>query len=73
MALVETVIGKSFEQVEDRTGVTRLDAAFDRTRDETRALRLHLAADLLAHGAAQQIGFAEREAGSTCAARITCS
>jgi hypothetical protein len=30
---------------------------------ETVALRVHLRLDLLAHGAAQQVGFAERVAG----------
>ena len=37
-----------------------LDALLDRAGDEARALRLHFRADLLAHGAAQQVGFAER-------------
>ena len=36
---------------------------FDRAVDEARALRVHLGADLLAHGAAQHIGFAERVTG----------
>ena len=40
-----------------------LDAVLDRALDEDRALRLHLLADLLAHGAAQQIGLAQRVAG----------
>ena len=35
----------------------------DRALDEHRALLLHLLADLLAHGAAQKIGLAERVAG----------
>ena len=63
VAFVEAVFGEAFEQIEDRVGLVALDAALDRAGDETLALRLHLLADLLAHGAAQQIGFAEREAG----------
>jgi hypothetical protein len=40
-----------------------LDAALDRAFDEVLALRLHLRTDLLAHGATEQIGLAERIAG----------
>ena len=60
VALVEAVFGEALEQVEDRIRLIAFDTALDRAGDETLALRLHLLADLLAHGAAQQIGFAER-------------
>ena len=60
VAFVEAIFGEALEQIEDRIGLIALDAALDRAGDEALALRLHLAADLLAHGAAQQIGFAER-------------
>ncbi len=74
MALVEAVVGESFQQLEDRLGLGALDAALDRAGDEAVALRLHLAADLLAHGAAQEVGLAERVAGEKSArACITCS
>ena len=63
VALVEAVFGEAFEQIEDGVGLVFLDAALDRARDEDGALRAHLLADLLAHGAAQKIGLAEREAG----------
>ena len=60
MAFVEAVFGEALEQVEDRVGLIAFDAALDRAGDEALALRLHLFADLLAHRAAQKIGFAER-------------
>ena len=63
VALVEAVFGEALEQIEDGVGLVALDAALDGAVDEALALRLHLLPDLLAHGAAQQIGFAEREAG----------
>ena len=63
VALVEAVVGKAREQLEDRLRLPLLDAVRHRAFDEALALRLHLAADLLAHGAAQQVGFAERVAG----------
>ena len=63
MALVEAVVGEALQQFENRIGLPALDAALDRAADEAVALRLHFLADLLAHGAAQQIGFAERIAG----------
>ena len=63
VALVETVFGEALEQVEYRVGLRALDAALDAAFDETVALRLHLLADLLAHGAPQQVGLAERIAG----------
>ncbi len=40
-----------------------VDAVLDRARDEALALLRHLVGLLLAHRAAQQIGFAETEAG----------
>ena len=67
MALVEAVVGEAREQLEDRLGLALLDAALDRAGDEALALRLHLGADLLAHGAAQQVGLAERVAGEHAA------
>ena len=63
VALVEAVFGEALQHVEDRVGLRALDAALGRALDEVRALLLHLLADLLAHGAAQQIGLAERIAG----------
>ena len=63
VALVEAVFGETLQQIEDRIGMRALDAALGRAFDEILALRLHLRADLLAHGAAQQIGLAERIAG----------
>ena len=63
VALVEAVIGEALQQFEDRLRLARLDAARDRAGDEAGALRLHFAADFLAHGAAQQVGLAERIAG----------
>ena len=63
VALVEAVFGETLEQVEDGVGLIALDAALDRAGNEILALRLHLLADLLAHGAAQQVGLAERIAG----------
>ena len=63
VALVEAVVGEALEQFEDRLGLRSIDAALDAAGDEAAALLLHLAADLLAHGATQQVGFAERIAG----------
>jgi hypothetical protein len=61
--LVEAVICELGEQVEDHVGLRLGDIALDRAFDETDALLVHLFLDLLAHGAAQQVGFAERVAG----------
>ena len=63
MALVEAVIGEALQQIEDRVGVVALDPALDRAGDEAAALGGHFLADLLAHGAPQQIRLAERIAG----------
>src|SRR6202030_4842134 len=49
--------------IEDHSGVAAANAALDRSGDETVALRRHLIAVLLAHGAAQNIGLAEAVAG----------
>ena len=61
VALVEAVVGKPLQQLEDRGRLSLFDAALDRAGHEAVALRLHLAADLLAHGAAQEVGLAERD------------
>ncbi len=63
MALVEAVVGELREQVEDGVGSVLGDAVLDRAFDENRALLVHLGADFLTHGAAQQVGVAERVAG----------
>ena len=63
VALVEAVVGEPLEQFEDRLGLRAIDVALDATGDEAAALLLHLAADLLAHRAPQQVGLAERIAG----------
>ena len=61
--LVEAVVGELGHKVEDRAGLILVDAALHRTVNETGALHLHLGGDLLAHGAAQKVSFAERVAG----------
>jgi hypothetical protein len=63
VALVEAVVRELGEQLEDLLGLGPLDAARDRPGHEALALLLHLGADLLAHGAPQQVGLAERVAG----------
>src|SRR5260221_306185 len=63
VALVEAVVGKARQQLEDRFGLAAVDPALDRSGDEIGALRLHLLLDLLAHGATQKVGLAERIAG----------
>ena len=63
VTLVEAVVGEPLEQLEDRLGLRAVDAALDAAVDEAAALLLHFAADLLSHGAPQQVGFAERVAG----------
>ena len=63
VAFVEAVFGETLEQIEDRVRLVALDTALDAACDEMLALLLHLVADLLAHGAAQKIGLAERKAG----------
>jgi hypothetical protein len=61
--LVEAVVGELGEQVEDEIRLRLGDAALGRALDEDAALLFHLGADLLAHGAAQQVGLSERVAG----------
>ena len=61
--LVEAVAGELLHQVEDFFGLLRRMAVGLGAVDEARALLGHLLGLLLAHGAAQQIGFAERVAG----------
>ena len=56
MRLVEAVIGELGHEVEDLGGLVRRDAALHRALLEDGALLLHLLLDLLAHGAAQQVG-----------------
>src|SRR5260221_10419476 len=63
MALVEAIIGKFRQQLEDGVGLPALNAAFDGARNKALALLLHFLAYLLAHRLAQQVGFAERIAG----------
>jgi hypothetical protein len=63
--LVEAVAGKLGHEVEDLLDFLRRIAALYRAFDETLALLCHLLVLLLAHGAAQQVGFAE---GVTCQA-----
>ena len=64
MALVEAVVGEFREQVEDFVGLgARSTPRADGAADEALALRVHLRLDLLAHGAAQHVGLAERIAG----------
>jgi hypothetical protein len=59
VGLVEAVAGELGDEVEDRHRVGASDPALDRAFDESGALRVHLRLDLLAHGASQQVGFAE--------------
>ena len=63
VALVEAVAGELVDQVEQLVGLWRIDVVCRATLDEARALGVHFRLDLLAHGAAQQVGFAERIAG----------
>ena len=60
VALVEAVACELVDLVEDRRSLVLLDAVLLCALDEARALRVHLRLDLLAHGAAQQVGAAER-------------
>ena len=50
-------------KVEDLVGLALVEPALDGARDEAVALGVHLRLDLLAHGAAQKVGVAERVAG----------
>ncbi|MET3868693.1 hypothetical protein ABIC20_006002 [Methylobacterium radiotolerans] len=63
VALVEAVIGELGEQVEDLVGLGLGQAALGAALQEPVALRVHLGADLLAHGAPEHVGLAERVAG----------
>ncbi len=63
MALRETVLGEFREQLEDRFRLVAVDVVGDGAGDEAVALRRHLGADLLAHRAAQVVGFRHRVAG----------
>ena len=56
---VEAVVGELGHEVEHLVGLRRIDAVGDGAGDEDLALGLHLGSDLLAHGAAQEIGGAE--------------
>ena len=60
MALVEAVVGELRQKIEDLGGQVLLQAGLDRALHETVALGVHLGLDLLAHGAAQKVRFAER-------------
>ncbi|VCU09306.1 hypothetical protein RHODGE_RHODGE_02480 [Rhodoplanes serenus] len=63
VALVEAVVGELGQELEDGLGLRGLDPTLDRPLAEQGALLVHLGADLLAHGAAQEVGLAERVAG----------
>ena len=63
MALVEAVAGELVDLVEDHRGLRRLHAARGGAVDEGLLLGIHLRLDLLAHGAAQQVGATQRIAG----------
>ena len=63
MRLVEAVAGELLHQVEDLLDLLLREAAAERALDEALALRGHLLELLLAHGAAQDVGFAQRVAG----------
>ena len=60
---VEAVAGEFGHELEDELGAAAIDALADGALDEAVSLLRHLLLDLLAHGAAEQIGLAEREAG----------
>ncbi len=63
VAFVEAVAGELVDQVEDELGLGPGHAVGLGTLDEAGALRVHLGLDLLAHGAPEQIGLAQRVAG----------
>ncbi len=60
---VEAVARELGHELEDELGAAAVDALADGALDEAVPLLRHLLLDLLAHGAAEQIGFAERVAG----------
>ena len=61
--LVEAVARELLHQVEDLLDLLLREAALERALDEALALLGHLLGLLLAHGAAQQVGLAQRVAG----------
>ena len=63
VALVEAVIGELGEEVEDLVGLALVQPTLDGALHEPLALGVHLRLDLLAHGAPQEVGIAERIAG----------
>ena len=65
MRLVESVTGELLHQVEDSFGLLRRVAFGLGAFDEARALLGHFLGLLLAHGAPQQIGLAQRVARQT--------
>ena len=62
MALVEAVAGELVDQLENVFGVRLLDLVAHGALDEAGLLLRHLALVFFAHGAAQQVGFTQREA-----------
>jgi hypothetical protein len=60
VGLVEAIAREFGDLIEDVLGGGRRDLADLRPLDESLALGVHLGLDLLAHGATQQIGGAER-------------
>ena len=60
MRLVETIARELGHQFEDVIGARRVNALVIGAADEALLLGVHLGLDLLAHGAAQEIGFAQR-------------
>ena len=63
MALVEAIAGELVDQIKQLVGLGWFDLRMLLTAgDEARALGIHFGLDLLAHGAAQKVGIAERVA-----------
>ena len=63
VGLVEAVLRELGAGVEDGDGGVPVDPALGRAHEEAAALGVHLGLDLLAHGAAQEVGLGERIAG----------
>ncbi|MNL43173.1 hypothetical protein D3C87_1656770 [compost metagenome] len=63
VALVEAVIGELCQKVEDLVGQCLAHPVGAGALAEADALVVHLRLDLLAHGAAEHVGFAKRIAG----------
>ncbi|MDF9789999.1 hypothetical protein M2440_000700 [Methylorubrum extorquens] len=63
VGLVEAIIRELGEQVEDLVGLGLGQAVLGAALHEAVALGVHLRLDLLAHGAAEHVGFAQRVAG----------